>query len=49
MTIAMVVVVVETLGADVGTDAVVVVVDKEPVAHQTELWMTALRLTNGQL
>ena len=47
-TIAAVVVVVETLDVDMGTDAVVVVVDVEPVAHQTGRQMTALRLRNGQ-
>ena len=47
--IAVVVVVVEILDAGMGTDAVVVVVDGEPVAHQTGLRMTASRLKNGQL
>ena len=45
----MVVVVVEILDVGVATGAVVVVVDGEPVAHQTGLRMTALRLTNGHL
>ena len=48
MVTAMVVVVVETLDADVGTDAVVMVVDVEPIAHQTGRQMTASRLMNGQ-
>ena len=47
--IEMVVVVVEILDSGMGTDAVVVVVDGEPVAHQTGLRMTALRLTHGHL